>query len=60
MSNNTVSGWYCDECNEELLWGEKVVLITGGEMNIQDEGPSADKEPWWGVYHKGCYDKRFI
>lgn len=59
MENNTASGCFCEDCGQELFWGEKVVLISGGELNIQDEGPSVDKEPWWGVYHEECYEKRF-
>lgn len=59
MANKIVSNWFCDECRKELFWGEKVVLLSGGELNIQNEGPSVDEEPWWGVYHEECYEKRF-
>lgn len=59
MSKSIESGWFCEECDQEISWGEKVVLISGGEMNIEDEVPSVDKEPWWYVCHKECYEKQF-
>lgn len=46
MAQKTLSGWYCDVCEKERYWGEKVVLITGGEMVLNEGGPVADNEPW--------------
>lgn len=58
MSNGAFSIWYCDRCENRINWGEPVVLITGGEMVLNEGGPVADSEPWWDVYHRECYEQR--
>lgn len=55
MKEKTLSGWLCEDCGKELYWGEAIVVISGGVMCRQDEGPIVDNNPWWAVYHENCY-----
>lgn len=53
------SGWYCDFCGNELAWGEKVVVISGGVVDIEYDGPVVDNNPWCSVFHDRCYVEIF-
>lgn len=48
--------WFCSECGDQFEWNDDVVLVSGGSINVEHNGPAVDNNAWWDVYHQKCYN----